>query len=58
MPYPNLPLSIMPQVPITISKAELKALEKLREETGLPVARLLDLERRGYMVVHKPAKSG
>ena len=41
----------MPQVPITVSKDELKALEKLREKTGLPIARLLDLERRGFKVV-------
>lgn len=40
----------MPQVPITVSKEELRELEKLRDQTGLPVARLLDLQRRGFEV--------
>lgn len=40
----------MPQVPITISKEELRELERLRDQTGLPVSRLLDLQRRGFEV--------
>ncbi len=40
----------MPQVPITVSDEELRELERLRDRTGLPVARLLDLQRRGFQV--------
>lgn len=60
--YPELPqtgvnlirlavqCTYMAQVSISIPDGELRELEKLRDQTGLPVARLIDLQRRGYEV--------
>ncbi len=38
------------QVTFLINEADLKELEKLRDETGIPLSRLIELKLRGYEV--------
>jgi hypothetical protein len=38
----------MPQISISVSHAEKKRLEKIRDDTGLPISKIIELERRGY----------
>ncbi len=48
----------MPQLTISLGEKELKELEKLRDETGLPLSKLIQLRLRGFQVVHAGAKHG
>lgn len=40
----------MVQISISISDEEMAKYDELRLKTGLPVSRLIDLERRGFQV--------
>lgn len=48
----------MPQLTISLDDKELKELERLKEATGLPLSKLIQLRLRGFKVVPTASKHG
>ena len=48
----------MPQVTVTLSKQKMKELQKLRDETGLPMSKLVQLDMNGFTVIRKKPTDG
>lgn len=45
------------QVCILLEEEEYRKLVKLREETGLPISKIIELKLKGYEIVKKQQKS-
>lgn len=41
------------QVTVQLDEEKIKEMEKIRDETGMPISRLIDLKLRGYSIVKK-----
>lgn len=48
----------VPQLTISLDDKELKELERLKEATGLPLSKLIQLRLRGFQVVPATRKHG
>ena len=48
----------MPQLTISLDDKVLKELERLKEATGLPLSKLIQLRLRGFQVVPVKSKHG
>ena len=49
---------VVPQLTISLGEKELAELERMKEETGLPLSKLIQLRIRGFRIVRASHKNG